>query len=113
MYLCFETHRDCDLVMNIMQEQRQELTASGAGLQRGPLMASMGAAEDVLGDIHKITALWQSGLLSNFHYLDFLNCAAGRSQNDFSQYPVFPWVLKDYTSATLNLADPEVFRDLS
>lgn len=113
MYLCFETQAECDNVARILQEQRQELTASGGGVQRGPLAATLGAAEDVLCDIHKITALWQSGLLSNFHYLDFLNCAAGRSQNDFSQYPVFPWVLKDYSSDSLDLSDPSVYRDLT
>ena len=42
-----------------------------------------------------------------------LNELAGRTHNDLNQYPVFPWVLKDYTSQTLNLADPEAFRDLS
>ncbi|CAE7492553.1 lvsF [Symbiodinium sp. KB8] len=60
-----------------------------------------------------MTALWQSGLLSNFHYLDFLNCAAGRSRNDFSQYPVFPWVLADYSSPQLNLEDARSYRDLT
>ena len=32
------------------------------------------------GLIFPRTALWQSGACSNFHYLDFLNCAAGRSR---------------------------------
>ena len=27
------------------------------------------------------------------------------ARNDFSQYPVFPWVLADYTSPYLNLED--------
>jgi hypothetical protein len=30
-----------------------------------------------------------------------------------TQYPVFPWVLADYTSEELDLTRPEVFRDLS
>lgn len=38
---------------------------------------------------------------------------ADRSFNDLTQYPVFPWVIKDFTSPTLNLEDPSVFRDLS
>lgn len=38
---------------------------------------------------------------------------ADRSFNDLTQYPVFPWVIKDYTSDTLNLEDPNVYRDLS
>ena len=38
---------------------------------------------------------------------------AGRSFNDLSQYPVFPWVLKDYTSHEVDIKDPNVYRDLS
>lgn len=38
---------------------------------------------------------------------------ADRSFNDLTQYPVFPWVLRDFTSAELNLDDPAVYRDLS
>ncbi|KAI9692707.1 MAG: hypothetical protein M1820_009458 [Bogoriella megaspora] len=38
---------------------------------------------------------------------------AGRTFNDFTQYPVFPWVLADYTSEELDLTDPRSFRDLS
>ena len=42
-----------------------------------------------------------------------LNTLAGRSYNDLNQYPVCPWVLADWSSATLDLADPSVYRDLS
>ena len=42
-----------------------------------------------------------------------LNTIAGRSYNDLSQYPVFPWVVADWTSPCLNLEDPRTFRDLS
>jgi hypothetical protein len=38
---------------------------------------------------------------------------AGRTFNDLTQYPVFPWVLADYTSEDLDLEDPATFRDLS
>lgn len=44
---------------------------------------------------------WQRGLLSNYQYLLHLNNLADRSCNDLSQYPVFPWVLHDYSSAQL------------
>lgn len=37
----------------------------------------------------------------------------GRSYNDLNQYPVFPWILTDYTSPTLDLSDPNVYRDLT
>ncbi|POI24050.1 hypothetical protein CIB84_012202, partial [Bambusicola thoracicus] len=43
----------------------------------------------------------------------YLNTLAGRSYNDYMQYPVFPWVLADYHSQTLNLSNPHTFRDLS
>ena len=36
-----------------------------------------------------------------------------RTHNDLNQYPVFPWVLADYTSEALDLHDPATFRDLS
>ncbi|MEQ2175529.1 hypothetical protein GOODEAATRI_018805, partial [Goodea atripinnis] len=44
---------------------------------------------------------WQRGHLSNYEYLLHLNNLADRSFNDLSQYPVFPWVLADYTSTQL------------
>ena len=49
----------------------------------------------------------------NFEYLMRLNHIAGRTHSDLNQYPVFPWVIADYTSSSLNLADPASFRDLS
>ncbi|KAJ1477982.1 BEACH domain-containing protein, partial [Baffinella frigidus] len=46
-------------------------------------------------------------------YLQALNTFAGRSLNDLTQYPVFPWVLRDYTSPELDLSDPASFRDFA
>lgn len=42
-----------------------------------------------------------------------LNTLAGRSYNDLMQYPVFPWILADYSSPELDLNNPHSFRDLS
>ncbi|KAI1392104.1 beach-domain-containing protein [Hypoxylon trugodes] len=56
---------------------------------------------------------WQRGEISNFHYLMLVNTMAGRTFNDLTQYPVFPWVLADYTSEELDLDNPATFRDLS
>nr|CAJ2481711.1 unnamed protein product [Leishmania braziliensis] len=61
----------------------------------------------------RATALWHKRLLSNFDYLLVLNLLAGRSLNDMTQYPVFPWILSDYTSETLDLTNSATFRDLS
>eukprot|EP00899_Mesostigma_viride_P026278 jgi/Mesvir1/6835/Mv09015-RA.2 len=59
------------------------------------------------------THAWINNEISNFDYLMYLNREAGRSFNDLTQYPVFPWVLTDYTSKELNLSDPDIYRDLS
>ncbi|XP_076831011.1 WD repeat- and FYVE domain-containing protein 4 isoform X2 [Brachyhypopomus gauderio] len=56
---------------------------------------------------------WQKGEMSNFEYLMHLNTLAGRTYNDLMQYPVFPWILADYESETLDLSSPATFRDLS
>lgn len=63
--------------------------------------------------LQRVTGAWQAGKISNLDYLLFCNLAAGRSFNDLTQWPVFPWVLADYTSATLDLQHPAAFRDLS
>ena len=41
-----------------------------------------------------------------------LNTFAGRTYNDLSQYPVFPWIIADYKSNKLDLSKEETFRDL-
>ncbi|KAH0617686.1 hypothetical protein JD844_016176 [Phrynosoma platyrhinos] len=56
---------------------------------------------------------WQRGHISNYQYLLHLNNLADRSCNDLSQYPVFPWIITDYSSSELDLTKPETFRDLS
>ena len=61
----------------------------------------------------KWTELWRKRIISNFEYITQLNMMAGRSYSDISQYPVFPWVIADYTSSTLDLKNPSTFRDLS
>ncbi|XP_054654687.1 lysosomal-trafficking regulator isoform X2 [Dunckerocampus dactyliophorus] len=65
------------------------------------------------GNITPLTQLWGSGQISNFEYLTHLNKHAGRSFNDLMQYPVFPFILRDYTSETLDLQDATIYRNLS
>ncbi|KAI4150706.1 MAG: hypothetical protein LQ341_001049, partial [Variospora aurantia] len=59
------------------------------------------------------TRKWLQGEMSNFNYLMHVNTMAGRTFNDLTQYPVFPWVLADYKSDELDLSDPRSFRDLT
>jgi len=60
-----------------------------------------------------LTRQWQQRQISNFEYLMQLNTIAGRTYNDLTQYPVFPWILADYKSASIDLNDETVYRDLS
>jgi len=61
----------------------------------------------------KLTEKWITREISNFDYLMMLNTIAGRTYNDLNQYPIFPWILKDYTSDILDINDPNIFRDFS
>lgn len=38
---------------------------------------------------------------------------ADRTFNDLTQYPVFPWVVSDYSSTTLDLTNSKTFRDFT
>jgi hypothetical protein len=58
------------------------------------------------------TSAWMKREISTFEYLMIVNRMAGRSYEDLGQYPVFPWILSDYTSETLDLNDSTCYRDL-
>ncbi|KAH9506209.1 hypothetical protein DERF_010951 [Dermatophagoides farinae] len=60
-----------------------------------------------------LTQMWRERRLSNFDYLMHLNRLSGRTFNDLMQYPVFPFVLADYSSHILNLLDGQSYRDLA
>ena len=77
-----------------------------AGLIEGQAAAQLQSA----GSRRRWTRDWQRGRVSNFEYLMFLNREAGRSFKDLTQYPVFPWVIQDYSSPTLDLSNPAVYR---
>jgi factor associated with neutral sphingomyelinase activation len=64
-------------------------------------------------DLLDVTQKWQNGDISNYEYLMYLNFLADRSFTDIMQYPVMPWIIADYTSDTLDLTNPDTFRDLS
>jgi len=82
-----------------------EFYGTGPSIANRPMLS-------LLGDKPKtLTEAWKSRELTNYEYLMKLNFIAGRSFNDLSQYPVFPWVIADYTSNALDLKNPKTFRD--
>ncbi|XP_012287062.1 WD repeat and FYVE domain-containing protein 3 isoform X1 [Orussus abietinus] len=71
-----------------------------------------GLLSNLIGET-SVTQRWVRGEISNFQYLMHLNTLAGRSYNDLMQYPIFPWILADYDSEELDLADQATFRDFA
>uniref|UniRef100_A0A914I680 Uncharacterized protein n=1 Tax=Globodera rostochiensis TaxID=31243 RepID=A0A914I680_GLORO len=63
--------------------------------------------------LRSATQMWRRGTLTNFDYLMTLNKLAGRTFNDLMQYPIFPFVLSDYTSDTFDLTNPSSYRTLA
>ena len=54
---------------------------------------------------------WQNYKISTMEYLMWMNIYSGRSFNDLTQYPVFPWIISNYR--TDDLEDENNFRNLS
>ena len=53
---------------------------------------------------------WQNYKISTLEYLMWLNIYSGRSFNDLTQYPVFPWLVSNYSREPFEEND---FRNLS
>jgi hypothetical protein len=71
-----------------------------------------GDAIQIYNDL-KLLKRWNLGELSNYEYLYWLNLLSGRSIHDLSQYPVFPWVIRDYRCETLEFYGADMYRDLA
>lgn len=61
----------------------------------------------------KVCDAWLNRLITNYQYLFYLNILSGRSFNDISQYPVYPWILSRYDTDYIDLEDVSFYRDLS
>jgi hypothetical protein len=81
-------------------------------LKQFGILIQTGSPLDVLKD-HGVWARWKEGDISNYEYLLWLNLSSGRSFNDISQYPIFPWVLTNYKSDEFDLHNSSCYRNLS
>ena len=63
--------------------------------------------------LSNLTDKWVKRQITNFEYLTSLNAYSGRTFNSAYSYPIFPWILADYSSPQLKLDDPASYRDLS
>ena len=114
--LAFSLGKDRDSLYNrlykkIISKSEESFTQINNNL----LMSAPGLLKNVLGinSTLEMTQKWVDNEISNFAYLMYLNSLAGRTYNDLTQYPVFPWIIADYASEELDLTNPKTFRDLS
>lgn len=98
--------------LNAKLDNREGFAKSVLGSLLRDTVANVAKAMDT-EQLEVFTRRWQNRQISNFAYLQMLNQHANRTPNDVTQYPVFPWVIADYDSQTLDLGKPETFRDLS
>jgi len=59
------------------------------------------------------TKEWQLSNLTNFKYLLIINYLSGRCFEDTSSYPIMPLVVKDWESKSLDIENPNFFRDFT
>ena len=55
------------------------------------------------GAVSSIFNQWAEWKLSNFELLMFINILSNRSFSDVTQYPVFPWILKNYNETKISI----------
>ncbi|CAL1538068.1 unnamed protein product [Lymnaea stagnalis] len=96
--------RTCLLAFQSMRERDELYTILRNTLE----LPNLVAAET----LQTIQQSWLAGEVTNYDYLMHLNKLSGRSYTDLMQYPVFPFILRDYQSNQLNLESSHVYRNL-
>ncbi|KAJ3226432.1 hypothetical protein HK099_004885 [Clydaea vesicula] len=103
LFLSFSSTKIRDLVYNKLLS-KATLTSSANTEKFSGTSGTEGLGtklrQNILGvsPLQELTQKWIVRDISNFEYLMRLNSLAGRSYNDLTQYPVFPWIIKDYES---------------
>ena len=54
---------------------------------------------------------WKARKISNFEYIINVNMRGSRTFNSPSQYPIFPWVINNFSCETIDLKDDKFYRD--
>lgn len=95
LYIQFQTNEQCNAVFIALKQYI--------------------AAPSTQSSLQQLLQQWHNKSIDNYTYLLQLNIISGRSFNDLSQYPVFPWLLNEhaYDADTLDLNDTSIYRDLS
>ena len=113
MYIVLGNPRDRERVYKQFGKLELPNHVMQVGIEVGKHLSAFTAVKRILSFQKSVTQRWQERDISNFEYLMQLNMIAGRSYNELNCYPVFPWVLADYTSEKIDLRDESVYRVLS
>ncbi|KAJ8146737.1 hypothetical protein OY671_000233 [Metschnikowia pulcherrima] len=106
--------RDLQVTLEVSSSSSQLAHANSSGFHlRSRLASAFTTSFTHSPSFSEITKKWKMGKMSNFYYLLSINTMAGRTFNDLTQYPIFPWVLADYENEELDLSNPGTFRDFS
>lgn len=73
---------------------------------------SLSKTKDIMNK-NNFTQMWLNYSITNFEYLMILNELSSRNYTDMTQYPIFPWVVNQYTGSELDLNRIENYRDLN
>ncbi|MQL68998.1 hypothetical protein Taro_001305 [Colocasia esculenta] len=113
VFLNFASSNDAkDVGILIVSSRNESLFPKGSSRDKGGIISFVDRRVAVeLAETARES--WRRREISNFEYLMILNTLAGRSYNDLTQYPIFPWVLADYSSEKLDFNKSSTFRDLS
>ena len=68
---------------------------------------------DIKDILEQATDKWSNGFINTYSYIMILNTLSGRTYNDLAQYPVYPWILNDYSSDIIDLREASSYRDFS
>ena len=110
-FLSFWNQKARDSVYNRLLSRSQGSNSesiAGISNQSGP--SALQTAIFGGSPLAELTFKWQTREISNLAYLMHLNTLAGRSYNDLTQYPTFPWVLSNYESDEVLLITPRLTR---
>ncbi|GAB2294234.1 hypothetical protein Dimus_028451 [Dionaea muscipula] len=112
VFINFSSRKIARDIGNLIVTTRNELFQKGSSRDRSGAISFIDrhVAQDMAETAREN---WRRREISNFEYLMILNTLAGRTYNDLTQYPVFPWVVADYSSETLDFNKSSTFRDLS
>ena len=72
---------------------------------------TLGTITDINEILDKSYDKWTNGYLNTYSYIMILNTISGRTYNDIAQYPIYPWIISDYSTNELDLTDPKSYRD--